>query len=249
MAVAAEAGETVERQREADDELARLARKVQAAVNAGAAPVDAMNATVFDELGFERQIEALGPAATLLPPVLRARRGSCVGLGTLYLAVAERLGRRAHGVLVPGHFFVRIEDAAGPRNVELLRRGEQMPESWYRHKYLPAPAARPPAAYLRALTTPEVLAVVRFNLANHQREAGALAAAEAGYRGATHDFPSFPEAHASLGLTLHLLGRLREARQAYQAASRLDPALPGLAKNLAAVDQELAAGAGSPDPR
>jgi regulator of sirC expression with transglutaminase-like and TPR domain len=248
MALAAEADESDARLREAEGELARLARKVEAAARAGAAPVTALNATVFDELGFEREVEHLAPAHTLLPPVLRARRGSCVGLGTLYLAAAERLGWHAHGVLVPGHFFVRLQQPDGVHSVELLRRGEEMPEAWYRHKYLPsattaaAPATRP-SAYLRPLTTPEVLAVVRFNLANHQREAGALAAAEAGYRQATRDFPTFAEAHASLGLTLHLLKRLPEAHQAYEAARHLDPALPGLAKNLAALDHELSTAA------
>jgi regulator of sirC expression with transglutaminase-like and TPR domain len=253
-AVAAEGGETEARLREAEDELGRLARKVEAAARAGASPVAALNATVFDELGFAREVDRLTAAHTLLPPVLRARRGSCVGLGTLYLAVAQRLGWRAHGVLVPGHFFVRVDEGGrdGPRSVELLRSGEPMPEAWYRQKYLSGagtPAAALPAAYLRALTTPEVLAVVRFNLANHQREAGALAAAERGYRQAARDFPTFPEAHASLGLTLHLLRRLPEARQAYQAARRLDPALPGLARNLEALDQDLAAGPASPAPR
>jgi tetratricopeptide (TPR) repeat protein len=141
----------------------------------------------------------------------------------------------AWGVLVPGHFFVQVREAGGVRNVELLRGGEAMPESWYRQKYgVPTPAC---AAYLRPLTQAEVLAVARFNLGNHHREAVDLPRAAAAYRQASRDFPGFPEAHASLGLTLHLQKRLPEARAAYLAARRLCPTLPGLDKNLAALDQ------------
>ena len=75
----------------------------------------------------------------------------------------------AWGVLVPGHFFVQVRDRTGVRNVEMLRGGEAMPESWYRNE-VRRPRRRLPA-YLRPLTPGEVLAVVRFNLGNHQREA------------------------------------------------------------------------------
>jgi Flp pilus assembly protein TadD len=82
---------------------------------------------------------------------------------------------------------------------------------------------------------------VRFNLGNHHREAGALDRASAAYRRATQDFPGFPEAHASLGLALHLQGHLPEARQAYEAARDLCPNLPGLDRNLAALDGDTRA--------
>jgi regulator of sirC expression with transglutaminase-like and TPR domain len=179
--------------------------------------------------------------------VIAARRGGCVGLATLYLAAAERWGLPAHGVLVPGHLFVR---AAGPkgqlRGVELLRRGEAMPEAWYRARYgLPA-AGPPPRAYLRALTADEVLAVVRFNLANELREAGALRRAAASYARAAASFPDFAEAHASLGLSLQLLGEAEAAAAAYDGAMRVHPGLPGLAENVAALARSRPAAAAPP---
>jgi tetratricopeptide (TPR) repeat protein len=119
---------------------------------------------------------------------------------------------------------------------KLLRGGEAMPESWYRTKYGVPDDTCP--AYLRPLTPAEVLAVVRFNLGNHHREADDLARASDAYRRATQDFPGFPEAHASLGLTLHLQGQLSDARRAYQEARRLCPKLPGLDRNLAALDRD-----------
>src|SRR5205823_13318274 len=64
---------------------------------------------------------------SLLPSVLGARRGSCLGLGALYLIVAERIGLPLDGVRVPGHFFVRTRGSS-PRNIELLHRGERSEE-------------------------------------------------------------------------------------------------------------------------
>lgn len=235
LAMAAEGGfGGADSQRDAVTEIERLARRVRDAAGGGPLDSEVLRRTLFRDLGFVRVVEGLTARHMLLPPVLQDRRGSCVGLGCLFLALADRLGLTAAGVLVPGHFFVQVRDRSGVRNVELLRAGEAMPESWYRSKYAaPTPAC---AAYLRPLTPGEVLAVVRFNLGNHHREGGALDHARSAYRRAAQDFPGFPEAHASLGLTLHLQGHLTEARQAYQTARQLCPNLPGLDRNLAALD-------------
>jgi regulator of sirC expression with transglutaminase-like and TPR domain len=239
LAVAAEAGfGGTDNQRNALTELGRIARRAREAAGGGPLDSQVLRRTLFSDLGFARVVEGLTARDMLLPPVVQDRRGSCVGLGCLFLALADRLGLQAWGVLVPGHFFVQVRGRAGVRNVELLRGGEAMPESWYRTKYqVPQPAC---AAYLRPLTPTEVLAVVRFNLGNHHREGGALPQAIAAYGHAARDFPGFPEAHASLGLSLQLQGRLTEARQAYQTARHLHPTLPGLDRNLAALEAQLA---------
>jgi regulator of sirC expression with transglutaminase-like and TPR domain len=247
LAVAAEVGfGGADGQRDALVELRRIARRVRETATGKPPTSQDLRRTLFDELGFVRVVDGLTARHMLLPPVLQDRRGSCVGLGCLFLALADRLRMTAWGVLVPGHFFVQVREAAGVRNVELLRGGEAMPESWYRQKYgVPTPAC---AAYLRPLTAAEVLAVARFNLGNHHREADALPRAADAYRRASRDFPGFPEAHASLGLTLHLQGRLPEARAAYQAAARLCPTLPGLDRNLAALEGKTGPVARPPSP-
>jgi regulator of sirC expression with transglutaminase-like and TPR domain len=216
-------------------ELDRLAGHAAEAIRGGQPPGEALRRVVFERGRFVREIDSQEARFMLLPGVLRARRGTCVGLGTLYLVLAERLGVPAHGVLVPGHFFVRVKEGTRLRNLELLRQGEEMPDSWYRNKY----AIPEAGAYLRALTPTEVAAVLRFNLGNELRENGKPQEALARYRRAAADFPGFAEAHASIGLVQHLLGRLEEARRAYQTAQRLQPTLPGLDRNLAVLEQEI----------
>lgn len=235
LAMAADLGdppETVARSWPLLEELAlRIDR--QRGSGAGAdATVDAMNAVVFGERKFQREIVDGDPRFVRLSSVLTDRRGSCVGLGSLYLALAERLGFPLEGVMVPGHFFVRVAASppAAARNVELLRRGEAMPDDWYREKYGPWPASAP--EYFRPLSAAQLEGVHWFNLGNHLRAKGALPAAEKAYQRAVATFPDFAEAHASLGAIRHLVGNLDAAASAYTEAARLRPDLPGLAENV-----------------
>jgi tetratricopeptide (TPR) repeat protein len=192
-------------------------------------PVAMLNETVFGTLGFVREVDDADLRFVLLPSVLETRRGSCVGLGTLYLALGEALGWRSTGVMASGHFFVRIEQAGRTRNVELLRRGEEMSDEWYAARF-PSPAAG--ASYMRSLSLQEVIGVIEYDIGNFRRRGGRLLEARLAYERAARDFPTFAEAHASLGATLHLLGALREADIAYRAAQRVNPALAGLDANL-----------------
>ena len=201
-----------------------------------------INAVVFGELAFQREIESTASRFFQLSSVLSDRRGSCLGLGALYLAIGERIGVTLDGILLPGHFFVRTRGLGG-RNVELLRRGEAMPEAWYRKKYGPWPEIR--SAYFRPITVSELAAIHWYNRGNDLRAAGDLGAAEQAYARAAQEFPGFAEVHASLGAVEQLRGALAEAEASYRAAARARPDLPGLAHNLellqAQRDQDAAA--------
>ncbi len=157
-------------QRDAVTEIERLARRVRDAAGGGPLDSEVLRRTLFRDLGFVRVVEGLTARHMLLPPVLQDRRGSCVGLGCLFLALADRVGvDRLGRPGARGTSSSRCETGAACATWRLLRAGEAMPESWYRSKYaVPRPAC---AAYLRPLTPGEVLAVVRFNLGNHHREA------------------------------------------------------------------------------
>jgi tetratricopeptide (TPR) repeat protein len=190
---------------------------------------DDINAVVFGELGLEREIESPASRFFQLSSVIGERRGSCLGLGALYLAIGERLGISLDGVLLPGHFFVRTRGPGG-HNVELLRRGEAMPDEWYRKKYGPWPEIS--SAYFRPVTVSELGAIHWYNRGNDLRAAGDLAAAEQAFARAGEEFPGFAEAHASLGAAQQLRGAFAEAEASYRAAACAWPDLPGLAHNL-----------------
>jgi len=131
--------------------------------------------------------------------------------------LAERVGLQASGVLVPGHLFIRVDTPGGHVNVELLRKGEAMPDAWYPERF---GVPRGVAAYLRPLGGAETLAVLRFNLGNEQRKRQRLQRARAMYQDATAAFPDFAEAQANLGLTHQLLGELAEEWRRAHARAR-----------------------------
>jgi regulator of sirC expression with transglutaminase-like and TPR domain len=222
------------------DELERTAESAQRHSLKGAAPSVAIVRALFEELGFVREVESTELRFVLLPSVLRERRGSCVGLGALYLALAESLGFEARGVLRPGHFYVRQQSPGAPRNVELLRRGEAMSDDWYEQRF-PLPAGAP-GYYARPLTTEQVLGVVEYNVGNERRRQERYVEAEAAYASAARRFPAFAEAHASLGAMQHLLGDLPRAAASYRIARQLNSGLAGLDANIALLDAELQSG-------
>ncbi len=199
-----------------------------------------LNAVVFDQLGFEREIASQDVKFFRLPSVVAQRRASCLGLGALYLVLAERLGVGLDGVMVPGHFFVRTREPAH-RNIELLRRGESMPDAWYRTKYGPWPQGGD-SPYFRALDPSELAGVHWFNAGNHLRAAHDLAGAAVAYDRAAAALPAFAEAEASLGAVRQLQGALDQAEAAYQQAARARPDLPGLDHNLALLKQQRVTG-------
>ena len=202
---------------------------------------DDINAVVFGELGFEREIGSAATRFFRLSSVIGERRGNCLGLGALYLAIGERIGMPLDGVLLPGHFFVRTRGASR-HNVELLRQGEAMPDDWYQKKYGPWPEAG--SAYFRPVTVTELVAVHWYNRGNDLRTAGDIVGAEAAYVRAAREFPGFAEAHASLGAVQQLRGAFAEAGVSYREAARAWPDLPGLAGNLELLKRQLASATG-----
>lgn len=222
------------------DELGRIADGARKFAREGD-PSVAIIRVLFDQLGFEREVESTDLRFVLLPSVFRERRGSCVGLGTLYLALGEALGFEANGVLMPGHFYVRQTSPGAPRNVELLRRGEAMSDAWYPQRF-PMPSGTG-GYYAAPLTREQVLGVLEYNIGNERRRQQRYVEAEAAYTRAVRRFASFAEAHASLGAMQHLHGNLRSAAASYGTARQLNSKLSGLDANIAMLDAELRAAA------
>jgi regulator of sirC expression with transglutaminase-like and TPR domain len=219
------------------DELEHIAERARRIGLQGTDGPSAIVRVLFEELGFAREVESTDLRFVFLPSVLRERRGSCVGLGTLYLALGEALGFATQGVLLPGHFYVRQQGPGALRNVELLRRGEAMSDGWYRQRF-PLPSS-PAGYYARPLTAEQVLGVLEYNVGNERRRQQRFVEAEAAYARAVRRFPTFAEAHASLGAMQHLLGKLPSAAASYRTARQLNSDLAGLDANIAMLDAEL----------
>lgn len=111
-------------------------------------------------------------ADLLLPHVIRRRRGHCVGLSTLYLALGYRLGLPLYGVSVPGHFFVRWDGDGLRQNIELTSRGAVHDDAYYIDRFKIGANQVDRGIYLQSLRRREVLVEVLNNRANFYWDRG-----------------------------------------------------------------------------
>jgi Transglutaminase-like superfamily len=191
--------------------------------------LEGLHAFLFDSLGIVPLDSDTSLAASVPSLALAHRRGSCVALCLLYLALGRSLDLPLVPIFLPGHVALRFRPREGDAvNVETLRRGIARTDSFYRETF--ALGKRP--WYSLADGRPEqALAALLFNMANARRKGGDPTGAAEEYRLVAEIMPGFPEALGNQGVCA--LGRDREAaarlfREAY-AGDSLSPARANLA--------------------
>ncbi|HHN46826.1 MAG TPA: tetratricopeptide repeat protein [Planctomycetes bacterium] len=194
--------------------------------------VEAFSRCFFSRLGFCANPALHSPDALFPHDVASAGRGSCLAVSGLYMAAAEHLGLPVHGVLVPGHFFIRFDDGRTRFNIETLHAGRRFSDGWYAERYR---VPRNSACYLRNLAPEEVGAVFWFNAGNTARSAGNYDFARSAYMKAIAVLPGFAEAHGNLGLLLAETGDVEGALVELRAAAALNPLDPAAHLNLGAL--------------
>jgi len=70
-------------------------------------------------------------AHSFLAPVVKNRQGNCLGLTSLYLALAEHLDLPLYPVVVPYHIFPRYDDGEIQINIETTAEGISLKNSFY----------------------------------------------------------------------------------------------------------------------
>ncbi len=182
------------------DSLARYREHLRAAgfdrLDAEQKPA-ALLAFLFDTLGVIPDTAPTGLGEDLPGQVLKTRRGDCVGLTLLTLALAKTMGVEARPVFLPSHVFVRLRSGAQAwRNAELLRRGLARSDSFYRTVFR---LAQRPWYRLTSADPVQALAALLFNLANAHRAAGRTSLARREYARVLEVIPGFPDAAGAEG--------------------------------------------------
>jgi regulator of sirC expression with transglutaminase-like and TPR domain len=190
-----------------------------------------LNAFFFDSLGLAPLADDTTLASSLPSRVLADRKGGCLGLVLLYLALAERLELPLVPLFLPGHVALRWRSDSLVRNIETLRGGTVRSDSFYRATFS---LARRPWYALADGQPDQALAALVFNLANLHLSRGEVAAAREEYRLVLERMPGYPEALGNLGAVLLKLGERDPARESLLAAlagdSLGDPARENLGK-------------------
>jgi regulator of sirC expression with transglutaminase-like and TPR domain len=166
LAVAGEAYPdlTAERRRELEKELDRLAGLLKArpeGARTGKEKVEQLAALLHGELGLKTAREALpeqDDADYYFPHATLARKqGVCLGLGLLYLMLAERTGLPLSPVHAPQHLYLRYDDGRSALCVEPTRAGHIFDEEAFQKTYKMEPGDAAASAYFRPLGKLEVL--------------------------------------------------------------------------------------------
>lgn len=115
-----------------------MALQIFARLPKEAAPLDKVkeiNRFIFQEMQFRFPPHSLYAKDidlyTFLPSVLDSRQGVCLGVSTLYLCLAQRLGLTLEIITPPGHIYIRLNDQGKITNIETTARGINLPDETY----------------------------------------------------------------------------------------------------------------------
>lgn len=191
--------------------------------------LSAFNDFFFDVLGIEAaptrgasRYDEDRLADLLLPHVVRRRRGHCVGLSTLYLALGYRLGLPLYGVSVPGHFFVRWEGEGLRRNIELTSRGAVHDDAYYVERFRIGGTQVDRGVYLQSLRRREVLVEVLNNRANFYWDRGDEARVLRDLNRVVSLSSNYAQAYVGRGFVNLQRGDLRAAEEDLRQAIGID---------------------------
>lgn len=140
---------------------------------------------------------------TFLPSVLDSRQGVCLGVSTLYLCLAQRMGLELEIITPPGHIFVSYPNGPETINIETTARGINLPSDVYLGIN---------TAYLQKRTMKEVVGMAFFNQASVMSGRENFKAAIELYERAQEYSPNDPLVKMLLGIHYLFDGRKKEGR-------------------------------------
>lgn len=218
----------------AEKELDRIANRVLAAagdISDPANTVSALNRVLFGEEKFVYEHIKGDPEGYLLDRVLSRKRGNCLGITSVYLAIAERLKIPLAGVYVPSHCFVRYDGNGSRINIETGEKGAEREDAWYERKF----QLKEGGPYLRTMATRQMVGVYLKSLGTAYSGKGMEQEALRLYREAAVFSPDLPDAYYNAGVSLQKLGKVEDAIVQYRKALEMDPDMAPARGNLASA--------------
>ncbi len=206
--------------RSLDEEAAAIRTTAPKAASPGEV-FSALNRQFFGPGGFVASSELSGPEGVSIAAVLDSRRGTCVGLAIVYLALVQRLGLDAHAVATPVHVFIRVHPGNTAHNVELTESGREIEDDTYRRRHKIDEASIAAGVFMREISNAEVVAHLLSNQAVTLGKQGRLDEALARYDAALTLAPQLVAAWYNRGIDLMNAGRLQEALASFTRAIEL----------------------------
>ncbi len=239
------------------EEIERMAVELKVQISSEDNPeiiVSLINQYLFEESGYSSS--RLNPADpdymkalenSALPSVIENKKGNCLGVSLLYLALAERLALPFYGVTAPRHVFVRYDDGRKRINVETTGKGKGYEDSFYEKEFMLHSTYRGYNFYLKNLFKREVIGVFLNNLGGTYGTKGVHDKAIAELRRSIEINPNDPEAHYNLGVVYQEKGMPDEAIAELKRAIETNPHYARAYNNLGVIygtkgmpDEEIA---------
>jgi len=200
-----------------------MARELKQQLNASSKRddvIETLRRYVFSQQGFTYSVE--GPDLSLLSTVMDNKKGNCIGLATVYLGLAERVGIPLHPAYVWRHVFLRCVISDKLRDIELARNGEGVPDGEYLKRHCRPGQEHSGGVGPVELDKHQFLALILCNAAALYADQGNLARSEWACRKAAGIFPGFVDAWLKLGM-IHLEKKeFAQGRKALRQALSLD---------------------------
>ena len=184
--------------------------------------VPVINDYLFGKLGYSSISEASDPNSLFLHTVMDKKQGYCLSMSVLYLAIGERLGLPLHGVVVPGHFFVRYDDGRVRFNIETTSKGGNASDDHYIEKFN-VPTLNGRSIYLKNLSKIQTLGCFFNNLGNSYSDVGNMESALLAFERAVEINPTLSESRANLANIYLKKGQIAQAVNEYKAALDINP--------------------------
>lgn len=187
-----------------------MALQILARTSLGALPrekIAAINHFLFDEMRFRFPPHSIHAKDidlyTFLPSILDSRRAVCLGVSTIYLCIAQRLGLELEIVTPPGHIYLRYRDDKDCINIETTARGIDLPDHVYMGVATPT---------LQTRTKKEVVGLTFFNQASVLWQNGKFCEAVAAYEKARQTLPEDQVVQELLSYNYLLMGEEQKGR-------------------------------------
>lgn len=209
-----------------DQQLARMAQELSGRLQGVDGPqniIGVLNEYIYENQKFRVDRSRLFESTVdelLLTRVLDEKKGYCLSLSLLYLALAERLDLPFRGVMVPGHFFVRYRDGGQGVNIETTSAGDHYDDSYYQRFYL---KNFNDGVSLKDLTKKEVIAVYLSNLANAYKLQGHHVKAQEMFKLVMKVIPERASLYVNLGNAYERDKKIFKAIVQYQLALERNP--------------------------
>ena len=169
---------------------------------------------------------------------LKNKKAHCLGLSILYLLLAEKTRLNAYLVRAPSHVFIRFCEKTKCLNVETLKQGEIVKDSYFIENLFITENSQKNGIYLQNLdSVKELFASIYLGLgyiagSNQQNEL-----AEFFYKKAIDNSRGFADAYSNLSAVYAAQGKMNQAKAYSEIALKINPDFTPAMINLGAYHQ------------